>query len=515
MLIKFTGGGRGGGRQVAEYLTRSEGRDHAPPEVVRGDMNRTRELIDSIDREWTYTHGVLSFAAEDAPTEEQQQKCMDMFERLAFAGLDREQYDITWVRHRHTASGRTELHFVSPRMELNSGKAMNIAPPHWEHTYAPLRDALNWEHGWARPDDPERALELQRSPERAQEGFRLREGREGIHEYLTGLVAAEAVTDRSSMVLALKEAGLEVTREGKDYVTVRDPESDERFRMKGRIYEKDWTYDRELDRAITQESSRANSREREDHRSRAREAHERYQQAIERRASFNSERYYRHELEDQHGLDRAEMGQSLLVDRADRDLGDLGRLIHLALDQRVQECHGPERSNELERLPDLHPRGAEIPDRAAGERGRDLHERGGSRGLHSTTEWGVSTDERSTDSLRARLIGAVRGFGERVRSLATSVQEHVRAASKYVQAAYVEDHEAREADRRARTAGSDRDQRLERADRANRSMAEELRELGAASERVAGRTQEMTREREVRERAVKERTRSRDYGWEL
>ena len=106
MLIKFTGGGRGGGRQVAEYLTRSEGRDHAPPEVVRGDMNRTRELIDSIDREWTYTHGVLSFAAEDAPTEEQQQKCMDMFERLAFAGLDREQYDIAWVRHRHTASGR-------------------------------------------------------------------------------------------------------------------------------------------------------------------------------------------------------------------------------------------------------------------------------------------------------------------------------------------------------------------------------------------------------------------------
>jgi len=190
-----------------------------------------------------------------------------MFERLAFAGLDREQYDITWVRHRHTESGRTELHFVTPRMELNSGKAMNIAPPQWEHTYAPLRDALNWEHGWARPDDPERALELQRAPEREREGFRLREGREGIHEYLTGLIAAEAVTDRSSMVLALKEAGLEVTREGKDYVTVRDPESDERFRMKGRIYEKDWTYDRELDRAIAPESSRANSREREDHRS--------------------------------------------------------------------------------------------------------------------------------------------------------------------------------------------------------------------------------------------------------
>ena len=262
MLIKFTGGGRGGGRQVAEYLTREEGRGHAPPEVVRGDMDRTRDLIDSIDRQWTYTHGVLSFAAEDAPTEDQQREAMDAFERLAFAGLDPEQYDITWVRHSHTESGRTELHFVTPRMELNSGKAMNIAPPHWERTYAPLRDTLNWEHGWARPDDPERALELQRAPERAQEGFRLREGREGIHEYLTGLVASEGVTDRASMVQAIRDAGLEVTREGKEYITVRDPESDERFRMKGRIYEKDWTYDRELDRAIAPKQPRKQPRTR-------------------------------------------------------------------------------------------------------------------------------------------------------------------------------------------------------------------------------------------------------------
>ena len=46
-------------------------------------------------------------------------------------------------------------------------------------------------------------------------------------------------------------------------------------------------------------------------------------------------------------------------------------------------------------------------------------------------------------------------------------------------------------------------------------MAEELRELGAAGERVAGRAQEMTPEREAQERAAIERTRSRDYGWEL
>lgn len=145
MLIKFTGGGQGGGGTIAAYLTDPDrqGRDHAPPEVVRGDIDRTRDLIDSIERQWSYTHGVVSFALEDAPTEDQQRQVMDQFEALAFAGLDPEQYDITWVRHQHTEGGRVELHFVIPRMELTSGRALNIAPPGWESTFRPLRDILN------------------------------------------------------------------------------------------------------------------------------------------------------------------------------------------------------------------------------------------------------------------------------------------------------------------------------------------------------------------------------------
>ena len=111
MLIKFTGGGQGGGGTISQYLTdpNRHGRDHAPPEVVRGDIDRTRDLIDSIDRQWSYTHGVVSFALEDAPTEDQQRQVMDQFEALAFAGLDPEQYDITWVRHQHTEIGRAHV----------------------------------------------------------------------------------------------------------------------------------------------------------------------------------------------------------------------------------------------------------------------------------------------------------------------------------------------------------------------------------------------------------------------
>ena len=143
MLIKFMGG-RGGGGPIAAYLTDAHraGREEAAPEVVRGNIERTRELIDGIDRRWTYTTGVISFAVEDAPSEDQQRAVMDEFEALAFAGLDAEQYDIAWVRHAHTGGpegGRVELHFLTPRMELTTGRALNIAPPGWERTYAPLR----------------------------------------------------------------------------------------------------------------------------------------------------------------------------------------------------------------------------------------------------------------------------------------------------------------------------------------------------------------------------------------
>jgi hypothetical protein len=500
MLIKFTGGGRGGGRQVAEYLTHPEGRDHAPPKVVRGDMDRTRDLIDSIERQWTYTHGVLSFAAEDAPTEDQQREAMDAFERLAFAGLDREQYDITWVRHSHTESGRTELHFVTPRMELCSGRALNIAPPGWESTYAPLRDALNLSHGWARPDDPERARELTQTPERTQEGFRLREGREGIHEYLTALVASQSVTDRASMVQAIRDAGLEVIREGKDYITVQDPASDGRFRMKGRIYEKDWTYDRELDRAIAPARGLADSRDRADNESRTREAYERYQAAVDRRASQNSERYHRNEPAHQHGFDRAEMGQSVLVDRADFDLANRGRLVDLALNERERQ---QSKADEFERLPDIQPRGPEVSDRANRQRTGELHPERPDGGLRPAAERGMSENERQADHVRAGLAGSVRAIGDRLREGFERLGDRLKALG----ASFLRSREAIQ--------GNGRDAAtfiasLGRANEAHRGLEGAIRELGAASERITERTQEMTRER-----AARERTRSRDYGWEL
>ncbi|MBA1159436.1 relaxase/mobilization nuclease domain-containing protein, partial [Microvirga sp. Marseille-Q2068] len=239
MLIKFFARGTGSGRGPVEYVTKGEGRETAPPVVLRGTPERTCELIDGIARQWRYTSGVISFAAEDAPSAADQRQVMDEFECTAFAGLEEDQYDILWVRHQHTEGSRVELHFVVPRVELSTGKALNIAPPGWQRLYDPLRDALNWEKGWARPDDPERAREavpVRERPERLAD-------REAITGYLSERIVAGDVQDRAGIVRALEEAGLEVTRQGREYVSVKDRETGEKWRLKGAIYAEGWSRD--------------------------------------------------------------------------------------------------------------------------------------------------------------------------------------------------------------------------------------------------------------------------------
>ncbi len=161
MLNKFFARGTGGGKAPVDYVlseTDSEGIKREPlPELLRGDPNETIRLIDNLDFKHKYTSGVLSFAPEDAPTQKQQEELMDDFEKFAFAGMDKDQYSILWVRHTHTNGGRVELHFISPRVELTTGKSLNIAPPNWQNYFSPWQSCWNLKHNWARPDDPERA----------------------------------------------------------------------------------------------------------------------------------------------------------------------------------------------------------------------------------------------------------------------------------------------------------------------------------------------------------------------
>ena len=188
-------------------------------------------VADSLEFEHKYTSVVIAWAPEDRPTDAQIEAVVNEFEKTAWAGLEADRYAWTAVLHRERDGG-AHVHVLAARCDLETGRSLNIAPPGWQKTFDPLRDAFNHEHGWSRPDDPARTRAQQPGHRAYIEAAKLRAGleqeadpRELIRDYLVQRVEHGAVQSRADVVSALEEAGLDVPRQGKSYVTARDPES--------------------------------------------------------------------------------------------------------------------------------------------------------------------------------------------------------------------------------------------------------------------------------------------------
>ncbi|WP_298858642.1 relaxase/mobilization nuclease domain-containing protein [uncultured Sulfitobacter sp.] len=428
MLIKFFRNGKGVGAGPVGYLVADkvlaydDNRDlirdadgqsvtvtrEPLPEVLRGNPDRTEALIDASRHQWTYRAGVISFAATDAPTEEQQVEVMDGFERLAFAGLDPTQYEVLWVRHTH--ENRVELHFCTPRLELTSGRSLNIAPPGYEKAFDSLRDVMNQRHGWADPMELERSQEVRdiiETPTRAQ-------GRDELHAWLQDQISVGLITDRGSMLDALTDAGFDIPRAGKAYLTAQDPDTGERWRLKGEIFHEDWQADaaeREAERGIGQDPA---GLRRLDGIATG-ELQDRFEQHCDQRAAYNRDRYPRlsateQELADDLAL--ADHGDVLGGDRLDD-----GR--ELALDADAGQLGidglGPNADRQGGRdVAGAGPHQDPPEDLHAGRQISDLHQDRG------------ELDDDTPDSLGTRLARLRRAVGDGLRGLSKGI-ERVRS----------------------------------------------------------------------------------------
>lgn len=318
MLIQFFSNGTGGGAAPVGYLIADrvlaydENRDlrrdrlgvpmmvtrEPRPEVLRGDPARTEALIDACPHKWSYRAGVISFAHEDAPSEVQQSELIEQFEELAFAGLERDQYDCLWVRHTH--EDRIELHFCTPRMELSTGNSLNIAPPGYQKAFDSLRDLANKSHDWADPLEPKRLRAVRTQSEQTVRA----QGREELHGWILDQVSIGAISDRASMTSLLREVGYELPRLGRDYLTVKDPETGERWRLKGEIFHDEWqspAAERQAERRSlpTKEGERRLSKHS------TAELQERFERYCEKRADYNIERFQCIPELERNALDRA------------------------------------------------------------------------------------------------------------------------------------------------------------------------------------------------------------------
>lgn len=327
MLVSFFARGTGAGRGPVEYCVlpivpafdpvtriRIPGefvhRDPVPV-VMAGDMERTIRLIDSNSNKNKYTSGVVAWAPEDNPSLEQQRLVMDSFEKYAFAGLDRDQYDILWVRHLH--EGNVELHFVIPKKELSTGKALNVAPPGHEKYFDEWRYMWNYSVGWASPDEPARqklaqqdrhvlkmdAALLKAGLKKSDDPKRL------ISEFLVQRLEAGLLKNRADVIAALIDAGFLINRENKSFVSIRLEPGADPIRLKGPLYDVNFTasfnrgaalrselgLDGQLGGAAESENGPGSFRNPADDARRAVAATEQLERAFQRRRDFNAKRY--------------------------------------------------------------------------------------------------------------------------------------------------------------------------------------------------------------------------------
>ncbi len=258
-----------------------------PPEVIEGDPELMIQMIDAVEQKHKYTSGVLSFTHSDT----EKLKLHGLSEAIAditgrlkemlFAGISTEHQHILIVKHDHLE--RLELHYMLPRHNYEVDRAWNPAPPgdaKFRQMDA-LVDLINVKYGL---DDPRDPLRARATKENVWEHGKKKATREALNNFFKEAVIDGAIDNRNELIELAKKAGFEITRTGKDYVSMKPPGEEKAIRLKGEIYNEQFTSRTELTDTKTKSAERAAYLAKP-------AVAQRYKQAIRERKDFIEKRF--------------------------------------------------------------------------------------------------------------------------------------------------------------------------------------------------------------------------------
>ena len=283
MIVQFFRYGNGLSKGPLDYLLGKD-RDRDYAKVLQGDVSEVSGLIDTSPFAKKYTSGCLSFYEHDL-TEPDKQKIMQDFEQALFPGMDQSQYRVLWIEHQdklneETGERRLELNFLIPNVEILTGQRLQ---PYYDKADRPRIDLFkkitNYEYQLHDADDP---LYRQAVTTAKNLPKTVNEIKETLDIEATRAVESGLITDRQSMKKWLLDLGLEVTRETKKSLSIKNPNDDEKsrpIRLTGAIYEQDFR--------LTETSQQLTIAASERYR---REAEQRNQSDIQRYAEYSAKR---------------------------------------------------------------------------------------------------------------------------------------------------------------------------------------------------------------------------------
>lgn len=239
MVVKFFSNKKGGSSKAVNYLL-NEREQQGTARVLQGDPDLTRQIINSMDFKQKTTVGCLSFEEQNI-SEEMKYQLMKDFENHLLPGMQ-DRYNILWVEH--TDKGRLELNFVIPKIDLETQKSLN---PYYHKADLPRvekwQDLQNLKYNYSSPKDPskERNVEINSHIKKFNKSY------EELNETIQELANQGHIQNREQLIELLKNSGIEVTRSGKDYISVKLPDSKKARKFKGGIYEQQFTSTREIE----------------------------------------------------------------------------------------------------------------------------------------------------------------------------------------------------------------------------------------------------------------------------
>jgi len=236
MHIKFLKHGTGSTAKAVDYLMRTHDHKGEVREVInvlRGNPNIVAELGEGLKFKHKYRSAVIAWHKSDKPTAEQMQEVLDDFEKLAYAGLEGDQYSYLAVQHDN------HIHIIAPRVELRTGKSYNIAPPGWQKSYDVLRDKFNVKYEWKSPHSSKAITNASKQIEKYQKHSK-KEIMEDLNKKLFKAIRADKVKNGNDVKMFFEKQGGIISRHGKNYISVKFEGSKKAIKFEGMMYCKDF-----------------------------------------------------------------------------------------------------------------------------------------------------------------------------------------------------------------------------------------------------------------------------------
>lgn len=264
MLVTINdNGGRksSGGNLAQEYLLGDdEPRENA--RLLKGDPDATTEVINGLNFAKIYTSGTLAFAYNEGDKLSEQDKfdIIEKFENSLFPNIPIEQISGYWVEHTDKvlrdektdepildANGkeqkRLELNFIYANVELTTGKALPIYYHDNDvHLTSAFRDVINAEYDLIDPNaiNHRQSLSIPKNLPKQKKAIL-----ESAHDLVCAELSLGNINDRNDILKVLTDAGIAIaSKPTHKYISLQDPEGGQNIRMKGELYEREFTVEK-------------------------------------------------------------------------------------------------------------------------------------------------------------------------------------------------------------------------------------------------------------------------------